>query len=93
VASRKKGPPHAPAALPRSPSAGLHLRFGAATTDRQIEIYTRLVPALTAIRDEAGTQQAATTTPDRAVEDLKSAAKKVFRSIGWDQLEAHRKSQ
>ena len=31
-----------------------NLRFGPATSDRQIEIYTRLVPALTAIRDRPG---------------------------------------
>ena len=29
-----------------------NLRFGPATSDRQIEIYRRLVPLLTAIRDE-----------------------------------------
>src|SRR5262249_49197140 len=30
-----------------------NLRFGAAVTERQIQIYRRLVPALTAVRDQA----------------------------------------
>jgi hypothetical protein len=66
-----------------------NLRFGAATSDRQIEIYTRLVPALTAIRDESKTETITPSTPDRTGEDLKSAAKQAFKWMSWDQLEAH----
>jgi len=70
-----------------------NLRFGAATSDRQIEIYTRLVPALTAIRDLALTEKVTPSTADRTGDGLKSAAKQAFKRMGWDQLEAHRKSQ
>jgi hypothetical protein len=66
-----------------------NLRFGAATSDRQIEIYTRLVPALTAIRDEPKTEGVTPSTPDRTGEGLKSAAKQAFKWMSWDQLEAH----
>jgi hypothetical protein len=66
-----------------------NLRFGAATSDRQIEIYTRLVPALTAIRDERKAETITPSTLDRTGEGLKSAAKQAFKSMTWDQLEAH----
>ncbi|MGO9922362.1 MAG: hypothetical protein ACLQIB_47650 [Isosphaeraceae bacterium] len=66
-----------------------NLRFGAATSDRQIEIYTRLVPALTAIRDQPRTEGVTPSAPDRTGEGLKSAAKEVFKWMGWDELEAH----
>jgi hypothetical protein len=66
-----------------------NLRFGAATSDRQIEIYTWLVPALTAIRDQTRTEGVTPSAPDRTGEGLKSAAKEVFKWMGWDELEAH----
>ena len=66
-----------------------NLRFGAATSDRQIEIYTRLVPALTAIRDQTATEGVTPSAPDRTGEGLLSAAKEVFKWMGWDELEAH----
>jgi len=69
-----------------------NLRFGPATSERQIEIYTRLVPALKAIRDEALTEKVAPSAPDRTGEGLKSAAKQAFKWMRWDQLEAHLKS-
>ncbi len=69
-----------------------NLRFGPATSERQVEIYTRLVPALKAIRDEALTEKAAPSSPDRNGEGLKSAAKHAFKWMGWDDLEAHLKS-
>ena len=67
-----------------------NLRFGATTSDRQVEIYTELVPALIAIRDESTSDAAASVTPDRNGQGLVSAAKKAFKSMSWDQLEAHR---
>ncbi len=66
-----------------------NLRFGEATTVRQIEIYTALVPALRAIRDAPRSEKAASSAPDRAGEGLIAAAKAAFKSMGWDQLEAH----
>jgi len=66
-----------------------NLRFGSATSERQIEIYTRLVPALTAIRDQPSTEGATASAPDRTGEGLRSAAKEVFKWMGWDELEAH----
>ncbi len=70
-----------------------NLRFGRTSSDRQLEIYTRLVPALKSIRDAALTEKVTRSAPDRTGEGLKSAAKQAFKSMGWDQLEAHRKSQ
>ncbi len=70
-----------------------NLRFGPATSERQIEIYSRLVPALKSIRDAALTAKATPSAPDRTGQGLKSAAKQAFKSMGWDQLEAHLKSQ
>ena len=70
-----------------------NLRFGPATSDRQIQIYARLVPILTAIRDENKTENATPYPPDSTGEGLKSAAKQVFKPMAWDELEAHSRSQ
>jgi hypothetical protein len=66
-----------------------NLRFGPATTDRQIQIYTRLAPTLKAMRDAAGSEGASPTQPDRTGEGLKSAARSAFKGMSWDHLEAH----
>jgi hypothetical protein len=70
-----------------------NLRFGPATSDRQIEIYSRLVPALTAIRDQPGVEKAAPSVPDHTGEGLRSAAKQAFKGMSWDELEAHRNAK
>lgn len=70
-----------------------NLRFGPATSERQIEIYSRLVPALTAIRDEPSTEKSEPSAPDRTGEGLRSAAKSAFKWMSWDQLEAHRNAK
>lgn len=69
-----------------------NLRFGPAKSDHQVEIYTRLVPALVAIRDESTTTNIAPPVPDRTGAELKSAAKQAFKGMPWKELEAHRKS-
>jgi hypothetical protein len=69
-----------------------NLRFGAATSERQIEIYTRLVPALVAIRDAAVSERTTASAPDRTGEGLIAAAIKAFKGISWEQLEAHLRS-
>lgn len=70
-----------------------NLRFGPAKTDRQVEVYTRLVPALVAVRDEATTTKIAPPVPDRTGAELKSAAKHAFKGMPWNELEAHRKTE
>jgi hypothetical protein len=70
-----------------------NLRFAPATSDRQIEIYTRLVPILTAIRDRVKTEDYTPSAPDKSGEGLKAAAKQVFKPMKWDQLEAHAREQ
>ena len=70
-----------------------NLRFGPVTTDRQLEIYTRLVPTLTAIRDSVKTAQDVSSPPDRTGEGLKEAAKDAFKSMTWESLEAHARDQ
>ncbi len=67
-----------------------NLRFGPTTSDRQVEIYSRLVPALKAIREQAIVQRAAPSAPDRTGEGLKAAARQAFQGMSWDELEAHR---
>jgi hypothetical protein len=66
-----------------------NLRFGPATSDRQLSIYTGLVPILTAIRDSVKTVEFTPSEPDRTGEGLKAAAKEAFKPMKWDQLEAH----
>ena len=57
-----------------------NLRFGPATSDRQIEIYRPLLPLLKAIRDEAGCATAAAASDaDRSGEDLISSARQPSR--------------
>ena len=70
-----------------------NLRFGPATSDRQIQIYTMLVPILTAIRDQVKTVEYTPSAPDRTGEGLKAAAKEAFKPMKWDQLEAHAREQ
>jgi hypothetical protein len=70
-----------------------NLRFGPATSDRQIEIYTRLVPILTAIRDHVKTAAYVPSRPDRTGEGMKAAAKQAFKPMTWEQLDAHAKGQ
>ena len=60
-----------------------NLRFGPATSERQIEIYSRLVPPLTAIRDEPSSDKADRPALDRTGEGLRSAAKSAFK---WMEL-------
>jgi hypothetical protein len=70
-----------------------NLRFGPAVSARQIEVYRRLVPILTAIRDQTRTESVAQAVPDHTGDGLKSAAKQAFKGMTWDELEAHRKGQ
>ena len=70
-----------------------NLRFGPAKSDRQIEIYTRLVPVLTKIRDAANSEPGSPATLDRSGAGLRSAAKETFKGMKWDQLDAHARDQ
>jgi hypothetical protein len=70
-----------------------NLRFGPATSDRQLEIYNRLVPILTAIRDSVKTEGFTASAPDRTGEGLKAAAKDAFKSMKWEHLEAHAREE
>ncbi len=70
-----------------------NLRFGPATTDRQVAIYRELLPILTSVRDSMNAQGVPTPpAPDRTGEGLRSAAKGAFKGMGWDQIEAHSKN-
>jgi hypothetical protein len=71
-----------------------NLRFGPATTERQVEIYERLIPALAAVRDAAvaaRTAQPAQPDPDGAA--LRAAASAAFKGMDWKELDAHAKSR
>jgi hypothetical protein len=73
--------------------SSLNLRFGPATTDRQVEIYARLVPILTAIRDQVKTEEYVPSALDRSGDGFKKAAKQVFKPMPWDALDAHNREQ
>jgi len=71
-----------------------NLRFGPATSERQIEIYRSLLPLLKSIRDEAGVATAAAASDaDRSGQDLISSARQTFKGMNWDQLEAHARAR
>jgi hypothetical protein len=70
-----------------------NLRFGPATSNRQLEIYTRLVPILTGIRDSFKGVQSIPSSPDRTGEGLQQAAKEAFKSMKWEDLESHAREQ
>jgi hypothetical protein len=70
-----------------------NLRFGRATTPRQVEVYTRLVPVFTAVRDSMNTANFTPSAPDRTGDALKEAAQAAFKPMTWDSLEAHARSQ
>ncbi len=70
-----------------------NLRFGRATSERQMDIYRRLAPALKTIRDQAVTASAAPQAPDRTGKGLSTAAKAAFKGMSWDELEAHSHTQ
>jgi hypothetical protein len=69
--------------------SSLNLRFGPTATDRQVEIYARLVPVLAAIRDQVKTEEYAPSAPDRSGEGFRKAAKQAFKPMPWDALDAH----
>ena len=64
-----------------------NLRFGPARSDRQVEIYTRLVPILTKLRDEVDAEPGKSGSLDKTGEGMKSAAQEAFKGMKWDQLE------
>jgi hypothetical protein len=70
-----------------------NLRFGAATSDRQLEIYSRLVPAFTEVRNVAMAERVPASAPDRTGQGLIPAAKQAFKGMSWNQLEAHLRGQ
>ena len=64
-----------------------NLRFGPAKSDRQVEIYTRLVPILTKLRDDVNAEPARPISLDKSGEGMKSAAKEAFKGMKWDELQ------
>jgi hypothetical protein len=70
-----------------------NLRFGRATSDRQIEIYERLVPILTGVRDELNPQPLPPRSLDKSGEGLRAAARSAFGGMNWGDIEAHARDQ
>ncbi|QEH33506.1 hypothetical protein OJF2_20080 [Aquisphaera giovannonii] len=67
-----------------------NLRFGPATTQRQVDLYRRLIPALAEIRDAAVAARTGPATPPAPDgSNLRAAAKDAFRGMDWKELEAH----
>ena len=70
-----------------------NLRFGAATSDRQVRVYEALAPALARLLGDLGPDAGAAPAPDASGAALRSAAKDAFKGMGWDQLQAHARAQ
>ena len=73
--------------------SSFNLRFGPATTDRQVDIYARLVPIFAAIRDQVKTEEYAPSAPDRTGAGFRKAARDAFKPMPWDALEAHNRDE
>jgi hypothetical protein len=72
-----------------------NLRFGPATTSRQLQIYQGLVPLLTQVKEGVNPGPLATSPPppapgvtDSGGKGLQSAAKEAFGGMPWPHLEA-----
>jgi len=70
-----------------------NLRFGPASSERQVQLYRRLAPVLAGLRDNVNKDRGTRSTPDRSGGGLRSAAKEAFKGMSWDQLEAHSRDQ
>ncbi|AMV40747.1 hypothetical protein [Planctomyces sp. SH-PL62] len=71
-----------------------NLRFGPATTERQAEIYSRLIPALAAVRDAAVAARTVAPAPaDPSGAALRAAATDAFKGMSWKELDAHAQSR
>ena len=71
-----------------------NLRFGPAKSDRQKEIYARLAPILTSIRDEIGPGPDARASLDKSSgSNLKAAAQSAFQRMHWEDIDAHSRDQ
>ena len=66
-----------------------NLKFGPATSPRQVAIYTQLAPVLASLQASFGTVQAPPPASTDKAKDLQSAAKGAFSGLKWDQLQAH----
>ncbi|WP_422928857.1 hypothetical protein [Singulisphaera sp. PoT] len=66
-----------------------NLRFGPATSDRQIQIYKALAPMLAQVVRDYGANPPAPPAPDTTGAPLRSAAKDAFQKMQWEQLQAH----
>jgi hypothetical protein len=70
-----------------------NLRFGPATSERQIEIYRSMLPLLKSIRGEAGVAASEATDADKSGQNLISSARQTFKGMDWGQLEAHARAR
>jgi hypothetical protein len=67
-----------------------NLRFGAATSDRQVQIYERLAPTLARAANEvAGGDVPPPPAPDTTGQGLQEAAKEAFKKMKAEELKAH----
>ncbi len=69
-----------------------NLRFGPATSDRQIQIYNALAPLLSQVANDLGGVPPAP-SPDKSGNHFQSAAKDAFKKMDWEQLKAHAREQ
>lgn len=70
-----------------------NLRFGPAETDRQAELYDRLIPALAAVRDAAVAARTGQSPADPDGAALRAAATAAFKGLDWKELDAHAHSR
>jgi hypothetical protein len=66
-----------------------NLRFGPATTERQVRIYQALADRLGQVARDVNTPPPPGPAPAQNANALPAAAREAFKGIGWDQLDAH----
>ena len=73
-----------------------NLRFGPATTGRQVEIYTTLIALFKGVLNDVNAASAPPPPPppgivDKGGKGLQNAAKNAFKDMDWQQLDAQRR--
>jgi hypothetical protein len=70
-----------------------NIRFGPASSPRQVAIYEQLAPVLASLQASFGAVQAPAPSSTDKAKDLQAAAKGAFSPLKWDQLQAHAQSK
>jgi uncharacterized membrane protein len=70
-----------------------NLRFGPAITERQVQIYERLLPMLQRVLDDVDNAPPPAREPGNGGKNLRSAAQDAFKGMNWGQLKAQQRNR